>query len=241
MKEGIPELVEGVIRRDTDRLIRALKKMGFISRGSTEDVSERVVEFFHQRFQEDVKLESFNLKDIKLDPQRGIESLMSLRRMDIGLRELSEAFHIPRDWVYLERTLLLLTGVCTELDPEMHPVEIIHPYVQKFVLGNRDWAQVALEAAKDMALKAVTLPDDLRKYLLRANRGEAEVRVRDLTKAASTVAASVRQLAQVILAIALGASALYLHRLGFIEIATYVSWAAGAVGAIALLGMLLSR
>ena len=241
MKEGIPELVEGVIRRDTDRLIRALKKMGFISRGSTEDVSERVVEFFHQRFQEDVKLESFNLKDIKLDPQRGIESLMSLRRMDIGLRELSEAFHIPRDWVYLERTLLLLTGVCTELDPEMHPVEIIHPYVQKFVLGNRDWAQVALEAAKDMALKAITLPDDLRKYLLRANRGEAEVRVRDLTKAASTVAASVRQLAQVILAIALGASALYLHGLGFIELATYLSWAAGAVGAIALLGMLLSR
>ena len=76
MKEGIPELVEGVIRRDTDRLIRALKKMGFISRGTAEDVSERVVEFFHQRFQEDVKLESFNLKDIKLDPQRGIESLI---------------------------------------------------------------------------------------------------------------------------------------------------------------------
>jgi predicted unusual protein kinase regulating ubiquinone biosynthesis (AarF/ABC1/UbiB family) len=68
MREGIPEFLEGVIRRDTERLIRALKKMGFISRADSEDVSERVVEFFHQRFQEDVKLESFNLKDIKLDP-----------------------------------------------------------------------------------------------------------------------------------------------------------------------------
>ena len=241
MKEGIPELVEGVIRRDTDRLIRALRRMGFIARGSTEDVSERVVEFFHQRFQEDIKLESFNLKDIKLDPQKGIESLMSLRRMDIGLRELSEAFHIPRDWVYLERTLLLLTGVCTELDPEMHPVQIIHPYVQKFVLGNRDWAQVALEAAKDMALKAVTLPDDLRKYLLRANRGEAEVKVRDLGKAAGVIASSVRQLAQVILAVALGAGAVYASSIGLVELARYLSWAAGLVGAIALLGMMLSR
>jgi predicted unusual protein kinase regulating ubiquinone biosynthesis (AarF/ABC1/UbiB family) len=241
MKEGIPELVEGVIRRDTDRLIRALKKMGFISRGTAEDVSERVVEFFHQRFQEDVKLESFNLKDIKLDPQRGIESLMSLRRMNIGLRELSEAFHVPRDWVFLERTLLLLTGVCTELDPEMQPVEIIHPYVQKFVLGNRDWAQIALEAAKDMALKAVTLPDDLRKYLLRANRGEAEVRVRDLTRAAGTVASSVRQLAQVILAVAMGGGALYLLSLGRVDLATYLGWGAVAVGALALLGMIFAR
>ncbi len=241
MKEGIPELVEGVIRRDTDRLIRALKKMGFISRGSTEDVSERVVEFFHQRFQEDVKLESFNLKDIKLDPQRGIESLMSLRKMNIGLRELSEAFHVPRDWVYLERTLLLLTGVCTELDPDMNPVEIIHPFVQKFVLGNRDWAQIALEAAKDMALKAITIPEDLRKYLLRANRGDAEVRVRDLGRAARTVASSVRQLALVLVAIALGAGGLQLYLGGHLELARYVASGAGAALTLALLGMALSR
>ena len=51
-----------------------------------------------------------------------------------------------------------------------------------------------MEAAKDMALKAVTLPEDLRKYLMRANRGEAEVKVKDLTKAANGIARSVRQL-----------------------------------------------
>ena len=49
-------------------------------------------------------------------------------------------------------------------------MEVIQPYLQDFVLGNRDWAQIALEAAKDMALKAVTLPDDLRKYLTTARR-----------------------------------------------------------------------
>ena len=241
MREGIPEFLEGVIRRDTERLIRALKKMGFISRADSEDVSERVVEFFHQRFQEDVKLESFNLKDIKLDPQRGLENLMSLRRMNIGLKELSQAFHVPRDWVYLERTLLLLTGVCTELDPDMNPVEIIQPYAQSFVLGNRDWAQIALEAAKDMALKAVTLPDDLRKYLLRANRGEAEIRVRDLTRAANTVARSVRSLVFAALAIAGGYGALQLYLAGHVELARTVGVSAGALLAVLLLTMLLSR
>ena len=187
MREGIPEFLEAVIRRDTDAIIKALRKMGFLARGAEVDVSEKVIEFFHQRFQEEVKLESFNLKDIKLDPQKGIESLVDLRKMNIGLKELSGAFHVPRDFVLLERTILLLTGVCTELDPELNPMEVIRPYMQEFVLGNRDWAQIALEAAKDMGLKALTIPDDLRKYLTRANRGEAEVRVKGLAQAAAVV------------------------------------------------------
>ncbi len=233
MREGIPEFLEGVIRRDTDRLIRALKKMGFIARGQSEDVSERVVEFFHQRFQEDVKLESFNLKDIKLDPQKGLENLISLRRMNVGLKELSTAFHVPRDWVYLERTLLLLTGVCTELDPEMNPVDVIRPHVESFVLGNRDWAQIALEAAKDMALKAITLPDDLRKYLLRANRGESEIQVKGLARAADAVASSVRQLVLGLCAIALGFGSLQLFLNGHVVLARNVGW--GALGVTFLL------
>jgi len=237
MREGIPEFLEGVIRRDTDRLIRALKKMGFIARTESEDVSERVVEFFHQRFQEDVKLESFNLKDIKLDPQKGLENLISLRRMNIGLKELSQAFHVPRDWVYLERTLLLLTGVCTELDPDMNPVDVIRPHVESFVLGSRDWAQIALEAAKDMALKAITLPDDLRKYLLRANRGEAEIQVKGLARAADAVASSVRQLVLALVSIALGFGALQLYLSGHLVLARNIGWGALAVTALLLFSL----
>ena len=100
-----------------------------------------------------MKLESFNLKDIKIDPQRGFENLLDLRKMNIGLKELSGAFHVPRDWVLLERTILLLYGCCTLLDPELNPMEIIQPYLQDFVLGNRDWPQIAIEAVRDMALE----------------------------------------------------------------------------------------
>ena len=241
MREGIPEFIEGVIRRDTDRLIRSLKKMGFIARGDSQDVSERVVQFFHERFQEDVKLESFNLKDIKLDPQRGLENLMSLRRMNIGLRELSQAFHVPRDWVFLERTLLLLTGVCTELDPDMNPVGIIRPYVENFVLGNRDWAQIALEAAKDMALKAITIPEDLRKYLLRANRGEAEIQVKDLTKAAHIVGSSVHRLVLALFSIALGAFAVQLYVGGHFELSKHLTIGASVMAGLAIISMLFRR
>lgn len=241
MREGIPEFLEAVIRRDTDRIIKAMQKMGFLARGEAHDVSEKVVEFFHQRFQEEVRLDKFNLKDIKIDPQRGIESLIDLRRMNIGLKELSGAFHVPRDWVLLERTLLLLTGLCTQLDPELNPIEVVRPYLQEFVLGNRDWAQIALEAAKDMGLKALTIPDDLRKYLTRANRGEAEVRVRGLAQAASLIYSGVRQLIYAAMAIAAGMAALQLHLAGQAELSRFCLYGAGGALGLLLLSVLFTR
>lgn len=214
MREGIPEFLEGVLRRDTERIIAALRKMGFLSRTSDEVVSEKVIEYFHRKFQEEVKLESFNLKDIKIDPQRGFENLLDLRKMNVGLKELSAVFHVPRDWVLLERTILLVYGSCAQLDPELNPMGIIQPYLQDFVLGNRDWQKVAVETVRDMVLGAVTLPDDLRKFLVRATRGEMEVRVRGLEEGIRTIYTIGRQLIYTVIGLACGFAALWLHGRG---------------------------
>ncbi len=241
MREGIPEFLEGVLRRDTDRLIRALRKMGFLSRTSDEEVSERVIEYFHQRFQEEIRLESFNLKDIKIDPQRGFENLLDLRKMNIGLKELSSAFHIPKDWVLLERTILLVYGCCSLLDPELNPMAIIQPYLHEFVLGKRDWQQIAVETVKDMALKAVTLPDDLRKYLNRATRGELEVRVRGVQEGARILYAVGRQVIYTAIGIACGVAALQLHFRGEDHIARVLGWITGGCVLLLVLSSIFSR
>jgi ubiquinone biosynthesis protein len=213
MREGITDFLEGVLRRDTDRLVKAMRKMGFISRTTDERVSERIIEYFHRRFQEEVRLESFNLKDIRIDPQRGLENLLDLRRMNIGLRELSGAFHVPKDWVLLERTLLLLYGCCAIVDPELNPIAIIQPYLHEYVLGNRDFAQVALEALRDMAVGAVTLPEDMRRYLTKANRGELEVRVRGIDEGARALYAAGRQLIYTAIGLCAGYEAIESWRL----------------------------
>src|SRR6185436_3428113 len=148
------------------------------------------------------------------------------------LRELSGAFHVPRDFVLLERTILLLTGVCTQLDPELNPMEVIHPYLRDFVLGNRDWAKIALDAAKEMGLKALTLPDDLRKYLTKANRGELEYKVKGLQQAAGLVYRGVRQLIYASLGIAAGFAAMQLYLAGHVLIARYCLYGAGGMGVV---------
>jgi predicted unusual protein kinase regulating ubiquinone biosynthesis (AarF/ABC1/UbiB family) len=241
MREGIPEFLEGVIRRDTRRLVSALKKMGFLALGDDGEVSEKVIEYFHRRFQEEVRLDSFNLKDIKIDPLKSFENLLDLRRMNIGLRELSGTFHIPRDWVLLERTLLLLTGLCTQLDPEMSPMDVVSPYLQAFVLGERDWTQIALEAAKDLALQAVTLPQDLRKYLTRAVRGELEVKVKGLSDGARMIYAAVRQAVYAGAAMVASIAALTLHLQKEDHLARYCLYGAGTFGLLFLLNAVFTK
>ena len=241
MREGIPEFLEGVLRRDTDRLIKSLRKMGFISRTSDEAVGEKIIEYFHRRFHEEVRLDSFNLKDIRIDPQRGFENLLDLRRMNIGLRELSGTFHVPKDWVLLERTLLLLYGCCSLLDPELNPVAIIQPYLRDFVLGNRDFAQIAVETVKDMAMSAMTLPEDLRRYLAKANRGELQVHVRGLHEGARTMYAATRQLIYTAVGLFAGVEAIESWRLHEEGLARGLGAVAVGAGILLALSSVLAR
>jgi ubiquinone biosynthesis protein len=245
MREGIPEFLEGVLRRDTDRLVKSLRKMGFISRTSDEGLSERIIEYFHRRFQEEVRLDSFNLKDIRIDPQRGLENLLDhlldLRKMNIGLRELSGAFHVPKDLVLLERTILLLYGCCSLLDPDLNPVAIIQPYLQDFVLGNRDFAQIAIETVRDMAMSAMTLPEDMRRYLTKANRGELEVRVRGLQEGGRAVYAVGRQIIYTSIGLFAGSEALESWRHHELEAARWLAIVAAIAVVLLLLSSFLSR
>ncbi len=241
MREGITEFLEGVLRRDTDRLVKAMRKMGFISRTVDDRLSEKIIEYFHRRFQEEVRLDSFNLKDLRIDPQRGLENLLDLRRMNIGLRELSGAFHIPKDWVLLERTLLLVYGSCSLLDPNLNPVAIIQPYLKDYVLGNRDFAQVAVEAVRDMAMSAMTLPEDLRRYLAKANRGELEVRVQGVEEGTRAVYAVGRQLVYTIIGLAASYEALESWRRHEVSLAHGLAAVAAVAGVFFVGSSLLSR
>jgi hypothetical protein len=142
-----------------------------------------VIEFFHERFQEQISLDSFNLKDLKFDPEKGLESLADLRRMDISIRELTSSFHVPKEWILLERTLLLLMGLCTALDPTMNPMTVIRPYLERFVLGeDGDWQTFVVETTKDVVLSVASLPSEMRKFMHAARSGELRVRFQNLER-----------------------------------------------------------
>ncbi len=181
MRQGIADLIQGGLAGDTDRIVRAMRQMGFIARGADERVFDRIVEYFHSRFQEEISLDSFNLQDIKFDPEKSLENLADLRRMDITLRELTANFHVPKQWILLERTLLLLMGLCTALDPTMNPMTVIRPYLERFVLGDDgDWSTLVVDTSKELFMSVVALPSDMRRFMRTVQSGEIPLRVRSV-------------------------------------------------------------
>ncbi len=180
--------IQGAITRDSNRIVSAMKEMGFISRRADPEVFDRVVQYFHEKLRVQMSADGFSLKDLKFEPEKSLGSLLDLRDLNVSLADLRDAFHIPKEWILLERTLLLLLGVCTTLDPEMAPAAIIEPYLERFLLGEqKQWSEVVIEASREMAVTALALPGELQRFMTRALRGEIEVGVRNLDDSARVI------------------------------------------------------
>jgi predicted unusual protein kinase regulating ubiquinone biosynthesis (AarF/ABC1/UbiB family) len=242
MRHGIVELIQGALGRDTDRIVRAMKEMGFVARGADTQVFERVIEYFHTQFQEQVSLETFNLKDIKFDPEKGLENLADLRKMDISLRELSANFHVPKEWILLERTLLLLMGLCTALDPTMNPMTVIRPYLERFVLGDEgEWSTFVVDATKDLAMSVISLPGEMRRFMTSARQGELSMRFGNLERSTRVLYRLGHQAMYVAVGIAAAALAVVFEGRGEQERAEIAWWVTRGSGVLVLLSFWTTR
>jgi predicted unusual protein kinase regulating ubiquinone biosynthesis (AarF/ABC1/UbiB family) len=242
MRRGIADLIQAALSRDTPRLVQAMKDMGFISRGADPAIFDKVIDYLHQKFQEEIQLESFSLRDVKFDPERSLENLADLRRMDVSLRDLADHFHVPKEWILLERTVLLLMGLCTELDPTLNPMEVIRPYLEEFVLGkDRDFSQLFVSTTKDVAASVLALPSEIKKVLAKAQRGEIEVRFRGIDEHARLLYSLGHQIIYAALGITASSFAMVFEGRGQATPERYAWYAAGTFAALLALSLLTTR
>jgi predicted unusual protein kinase regulating ubiquinone biosynthesis (AarF/ABC1/UbiB family) len=229
MRRGMMAFIQGAMTRDTNRIVSAMKEMGFISRRADPEVFDRVVQFFHDKLRSQMSIEGFSLKDLRFEADKSLANLLDLRQLNVSLADLRDAFHIPKEWILLERTLLLLLGVCTTLDPEMNPTAVIEPYLERFLLGEKQqWSEIVVEASREMALAALSLPGELQRFMGRALRGEIEIRVRDLDEHARIVYFTGQQLLWAFLGLgSLGLATLWSDR--GLDIA---AWAGGVAAGV---------
>ena len=187
MRRGMVSFLQGAMARDTPKIVAAMKEMGFISRRANPEVFDRVVEYFHMKLrgQVQVGVETWTLKDLKFEAKDNLGALLDLRSLNVSLADLKDAFQIPKEWILLERALLLLLGVCTTLDPDLNPVPIIQPYVERFLLGEkRQWSELAIDAGRESVLSALSLPGQIERFMSRSLRGELDVRIANLDESA---------------------------------------------------------
>jgi ubiquinone biosynthesis protein len=242
MQHGIVELLQGAMSRDTQRIVRAMREMGFVARGADKQTFEKVVEYFHHQFQEQISLDSLSLKDVKFDPEKSLENLADLRRMDITLRELTSSFHVPREWILLERTLLLLMGLCTTLDPTMNPMTVIRPYLERFVLGEEgDWSTFVVDTTKDLGMAVLALPIEMRRFMTSARSGDLQVRFSNLERSTQIVYRMGQQVMLVSVGIASAALAVVFEGRGELARADIAWWVVKGTAALTALSWYSTR
>ncbi len=175
-RTGLLELIEAAAKNNTEGIVNGLKKLGFIAdERQAERISEKVIDAFRNFLENEVEFDGLSLKDIKVDPFNN--SLFNLTSQ-IGLKNLANTVQVPKDYVLLNRMVTLLLGICNTLDIHTNPLEVVRPYFQKFMLGERgDLVKYVTDLVQKSVVNALSLPSDIRKTLKKVQRGEIELQL----------------------------------------------------------------
>jgi predicted unusual protein kinase regulating ubiquinone biosynthesis (AarF/ABC1/UbiB family) len=175
MRNGITLFAEGLIKRDTKKLANAMREMGFVAREDSFEPFEELVDYFYEKLS-NLKIENFRSLDLK--QFHNLDDILEIRKIKISFKDLMTSFHVPKDWILLERAMLLTMGLCAHLAPKLNPIEIVLPYVEKFVLRDQTFMEVATSLLKDIALSYLQLPHEIHRTLKRLNEGSLVVGVK---------------------------------------------------------------
>ncbi len=173
MRTGILALIDGAVKNDDDKIINSLRSMGFIADGKdAEKAAEKIVEALRQFLQNEVQIDGLNFKDIKVNPFE--TSLFGLIK-ELGVSGIANTVQVPKEYVLLNRMVTLLLGICSTLDPRMNPIEILQPYLQKYILGEQgNMVQFLTDLLKSSLTNIVSLPGEVHKTLKLVQKGELE-------------------------------------------------------------------
>ena len=201
MRRGLAEMVAGVLARDAVRVTRALDVMGFTADGGSLEANAAVrqlIEGVHERMLRGADPMAWRLGDLTLDMalQHKADTFGEMADLGVSVTDLTSAFRVPRDWILLERTALLLIGLCAALDPDVNPLRVIEPHIRPLTreavpeIGRALWAEV--QSAGRILLG---LPARADRVLAEAEAGALTVRDPASVAATERLARSVRGLA----------------------------------------------
>ena len=169
VRAHLREFVIGLTTRDAHRMIRAEEALGFFVPGADLELIERATEQVFARFY------GMTTAEVMRMDRRELRSFVHQFR-DL-LFELP--FQIPQDYIYLARSAGILSGMCSNLYPEINYWTLLEPYAQKILQeeiaggGLGEW----LARATDLLGLLVRLPTEADRFLSKALASELEVKI----------------------------------------------------------------
>jgi len=163
-RRWLREAAIGLGTRDAGRIVRAMDALGFLLPEADRTLVRRAVERLLDR------IWGLSMRALREWSLTEVETLF-LEFRELLLRF---PFQIPQDFLLLGRTLGLLAGLVTRLDPEFNVFEEAEPFARR-LLEEEPWGWV--EQILEAAWGILRTPLDLQRFLERSLRGELQWRV----------------------------------------------------------------
>lgn len=204
--DGLREAVIAVGTQDAGRVVQAYEKLGFLLPGADLDLIEQAEAKAFERFWGKSMSE---LQDIDHKEMMALANEFRDLMYDMP-------FQVPQNLLLLGRTVAILSGMCTGLDPGFNVWESIRPYAENLlkseVTGNWEmwWGEIEI-----LLRSLISLPRRLDDMLSQVERGELQVQAPAVESHLANIEKNLRGLTGAVLFAALFIGGMQLILAGF--------------------------
>lgn len=186
LKEGLREMLIGVGTKDAARVVHSYELLGILLPGADLEMLERAEAEIFDRFW------GMNMTELsQINPSQVREIMSEFRDLVYSM-----PFQVPHDLILLVRTVGILSGMCTGLDPNFNVWDHLAPYAQGMIAAETGPTIVAaMKEIQNLARLMLAMPHQLDTVLGKFNRGEIAVRVPEVFKEIDLLQRAVRQVA----------------------------------------------
>lgn len=207
LHQGLREVLIATGTQDARRMIKAYQIMGVLLPSADLELLERAEERMFQQFW------GKNMSELQ---QVSFEEVQAFGK---EFRELiyDLPFQVPEDLILLGRTVAILSGMCTGLNPSFNLFESITPFAQKMISEDAGDVNFWKTEGEKLLRGITTLPGRIDRALRKIEEGKLEVRTPDTRAQMKQIEAGFRRITGAILfaALLLGGIQLILGGMGF--------------------------
>lgn len=202
VRHGLREMLIGVGTKDAGRVVRSYRQLGMLLPGADLKLIEQMEAQVFDRFW---GMSMSELRQTSPD---------EIRKFAHQYRDLifSMPFQVPNDLIMLARTVAILSGMCTGLDPDFNLWNQLSPYARQLIeqestKGITDW----LEELGSLLQNLIALPSQASRVFSQAERGDLILQSPQVVKEVHSLTRSVDRLTGgiVFLGLLLGGVLLY--------------------------------
>lgn len=146
LADGMLDILTGLMTRQDHLVVRGVETMGFVADNGDRDLLERVTKTYFE------KLLSLNITDFSNISPDVAKTLSDPELKKEELRRLMRSVQYPEGWFFVERAVIIMFGLSTQLAPTLNTVHIGFPYIMKFLAERKQKPSAQIAAAEPPAL-----------------------------------------------------------------------------------------